>query len=465
MNSIYKRVISLFFVAVFFACAADVGATERLQRSLIPMSEPKSNETFPDFSTTFFPCAYNNNGRNVADELFWLSDSGLPITPEQQVLLTNVTQMPCCEVGYALDNMSGSQYASLCLSSELSTRRFARRLYDPVRTFLSLDPICDVEGGCCPQGITFWGEGGASFACFGNTHQSCGFKNRGYQVTFGAQMVENRDYLGGLAFTYEHTDTNFHIQGTGKTDTFLGAVYGAYRFCDFYLLGDGILGGSVNKVKRSFLVGPQHYFENGEPQSFQCMLSLELGKDFYCSKMLIQPFFGLEGGYYFYKHFKERGEDPLVLNFHRRYYGTFDTRIGVHLSSNELLSGLYVGVDLAWQYRCTQFNGFLDGRFVDAVDHELEEQQDQREEQVKETIKNNPMLKHRKNRQPQWHRHHQSQVFYRTSAMKLDPNSFTAALNLEQEFCDNWTIFVSGNWQQWQNACAYDALAGISFSW
>ena len=352
MNSLYKAVVAVLFFAI-----AGLGAYE----PLIPLPESESNP--------YYPCVYNSNGRNVADELVWLMDSGLPIPGRQEQLLTNISQLPCHELGYVFDNMSGSQYASLCLSSELSTRQFARRLYDPVRAFLTMDPICDVEGGCCPQGVSLWAEGGASFACFGNTRQACGFKNRGYQIS-GGQTVLDEDYLIGAAVSYEHTETKFHINGNGQTDTILGAAYGAYRFCDFYLLGDGILGGSVNKVKRSVLVGPQGYYERGGPQSFQCLLSVELGKDIYCSKVLIQPFFGLEGGYYFYKHFKERGDEGLVLSFHRRYYGTFDTRLGVILSSTKLLTGLYVGVDLAWQYRCTQLNGYLDGRFVDAIDHE-----------------------------------------------------------------------------------------------
>ena len=77
----------------------------------------------------------------------------------------------------------------------------------------------------------------------------------------------------------------------------------------------------------------------------------------------------------------------------------------------------------------------------------------------------NPLNKHRRGGNRQWHPHHQSQIFYRTHAMHLDPNSFTAAVNLEQEFCNNWTVYTTFNWQQWQNACAYDALAGVSFSW
>lgn len=407
---------------------------------------------YPLSLNPYLPSAYNSNGRGVAQELYSLMQSNIGPNGQQEALLARVDAISSEDLGVVLDDMSGSQYACLLLSTELSTRQFSRRLYDPMREFLALNPLCD-EADPCYCGFTLWEDAGTTYGRFNDTDQSKGFKTRGYQVTVGAQMAHEVSWVAGTAFSYEHTNSGFRAGGTGNTKSFFGGVYGATRFCNFYLMGNGILAGSVSNVRRCVSVGPRNYAEKGKPESFQGLLYAELGRDFRCGTVAVQPFFGLEGGYYFYKHFHEYGDEPLDLKFHRRRYGTFDMRLGVHLVSQDLWEGFFCGVDLAWQYRCTAFNGFLDTRFVDSVVRE-------KEEKIIVTAPNGAQRRIRRA-----HKKYPSETYYRTNAMNLTPNSVTTALNVEQELFDNWSVFATGNWQQWSNACAYDVLAGIGYTW
>lgn len=386
------------------------------------------NNVYLDYRPTFLSCATNQNGRNVAEQLFLITNPDA----DETLFLNAITSLNCEDIGIALDLLSGSQYSELLLSTELSTHQFVRRLYDPLRTFLAkdltcCDPCCD-PCACCNNGFEVWVEGGGTHSRFKSSHEGHGFKNKGWQVTAGAQMAScDNTWVGGAAITYEHTNADFNFGGTANTKTILGGLYGAYRMCDFYLLGDIVFGGSQSKLKRDFFISTDEFFERGKPEALQGIIYAEFGKDFrYCS-FLIQPFLGLEGGYYSYKRFSEDGDEPVDLHFNKRSYGTFDTRLGVHLVADEIVCGLFVGIDLAWQYRCTENNNYLEASFFDSV---------------------SPFGGN-----------------FRVHGSKLDPNSFEAALNIEQKIGENWSVFASGYWQQWSKANAYDLLAGVSMSW
>ena len=189
-------------------------------------------------------------------------------------------------------------------------------------------------------------------------------------------------------------------------------------------MGDLVLGGSQTELKRNVYFGDLGFHERGKPEAFQGILYGEIGYDFrYCS-FLVQPFLGLEGGYYSWKSTHD-GDDFARLKLKERNYGTFDTRLGAHFVLDETeCYGLFVGVDLAWQYRCSPTNTFVDVEFEDFGSG--------------------------------FHSH----------GINLDQSSFDAALNIEQQVGNNWSVFASGYWQQWSsNSYAYDILAGFTYSW
>lgn len=410
--------------------------------TLTPTIVYEGNDVLLDFQNPFLGCAYDYNGQNVAQQLFSIQNPNA----DEDTLLMEITSLECEDIGRALDDLSGSQYADLLLSNELSTRQFVRRLYDPLRTFLAKDLSCIDTECCCDQGLEAWIEAGGLQSNFkgkaigqkrqqhyhipgeekkeekhkSNKH---GFRNYGYEITAGVQMECENTWVGGLALSYEHTNSKYHHGGDGKTNIFMGGLYGAYRVCDFYMMGNFVIGGSETTLKRNFSIGDEEYDETGKPKNLQGIIYVELGRDFRYSSFLIQPFLGLQGGYFSYRRIREKGDEPVALEFKKRNYGTFDTRLGVHLGMDEVSSGLFMGIDLAWQYRCTELNNYLDAEFVDFGNR------------------------------------------FRLNGVDLNANSFEAAVNLEQVFCDNWSIYMTGYWQQWSNSNAYDILGGVSYKW
>jgi autotransporter-associated beta strand protein len=405
-----------------------------------------NNRVLLDYQAPFFACADSANGQEVALQLFTITNPNA----QEAVFLNAITSLTCPDIGIALDELSGARYAEFLGLAELSTHQFTRRLYDPVRQFLAKDPCaCCDPYDCCNQGIEVWVEGGGSQFRVNRSHHHHsdsdgdsddtsvsgahhGFKSNGWQVSAGIQMASNTDWLIGAALCYEHTtldfghdvfSNGFENHHSGNTKTIFGALYGAYRMCDFYVMGDLVLGGSQGELKRDYFIGTDEFFGRAKPEAFQGILYAELGYDFrYCS-FVVTPFLGLEGGYYSFKKFGEGDDFVTNLHFKERSYGTFDTRLGVHLIADDLCSGLFVGVDLAWQYRCTENNNFFDANFVGL------------------------------------------ETDFRTHGSRLDPNSFEAALNIEQSICDGWSVFASGYWQQWSRANAWDLLAGVSYAW
>jgi outer membrane autotransporter protein len=324
----------------------------------------------------------------------------------------------------ALSIEGGSQYPQLLLTTELSTHQFVRHLYDPVRTFLA-DDICEMSCECCEcdHDIKLWVESGGGHSLFKSSCRAHGCKNNGFQVFAGAHVASCYNWLAGAALTYDHTNTHFNGGGSGNTNTVLGGLYGAYRFKDFYFLGDVVFGGGQSKVKRDFFVGDIEYFESGKPEALQGIVYAEFGKEFRFSLLVLQPFVGIEGGYFSYKHFRESGDLPMSLDINKRSYGTFDTRLGFHCIFDKLICGFFLGVDLAWQYRVTELNNYRVGTFGEFGEE------------------------------------------FCLRGSHLDANSFEAAVNLEQKIGDNWSIYATGNWQQWSNAYVYDILGGVAFLW
>lgn len=388
---------------------------------IIPVITYDSNDVYLSFQEPFLGCACNSNGRHVAEQLFTITNPNA----EEQFLLSAITSLSCPDIGSALNALSGAPYAEQLIGTEIATHQFVRRLYDPLRAFLYKNPRCyECE---CNKGIETWVEVGGIHSNFKPKHH-CGCSNKlktnGYQISAGAQTECDHKWAVGAALSYEHTTSKFHHKGSASTKTVLGALYGTYRMCKYYIMGDLVIGGNTAKLNRHFKIGNAKFSQKGRPEALQGILYGEFGYDFrYCS-LLVQPFFGLEGGCFNYKHFSEHRHNIARLRFKKKNYGTFDTRLGVHLSTDELACGLFIGIDLAWQCRTTELKNSLKAEFAKfGTDFALHK-------------------------------------------TKLNRNSFEAALNLEQKIDDRWSIYATGFWQQWQsNSYAYDILGGISYSW
>jgi len=376
------------------------------------------NDVLLDFQSAFFAATTNSNQRHVAEQLATITD---PTTAES-TLLTNLLSLPVGEMQLALDQLSGFQYAQMMNATEWSNDEFIRRLYDPLRPFLTTSPCC--YSPCnCDDNFEFWVEGSALKSRIQNTNAAYGYKNSGYEVGFGVQFNQSACWAFGAAVTYEKGNLHYKIGGHGKTNTVLGALYGAYRDDDFYVLGDLVLGGSANKVSRSFSIDDVDYDGHGKPKAFQGALYVESGMNFMCEDFLVQPFLGFEGGYYNFYSFNETGTAPVALGFGHRSYGTVDSRLGVHLSSGQYNCGFSIGLDLAWQCR-------------------LSELQDHRKTFFEEFG-----------------------TEFVVDGSHINRNSLEASINLNQRVNECWGFYLTGNGRFWNKAYAYDLVGGINVNW
>lgn len=389
--------------------------------SIVPILTYDANNVYLDYQTPFFALAENRNELNVAIQLASITDP----TAAETTLLTNLTALSTDDIVTALDNLSGSQYVGIQGATELMTQRFVRRLYNPVRTMISTVDSC----GCPPNFPcgTVWADGSGQRTTFDGNHNAHGFKVSGYEVSGGIQGMVCYDTLLGAAVTYDSEHYNFNIGGSsGKNQSILGAVYALYRPSEFYLLGDLVFGGSRGKVHREFSVGPVVYDESARPKSYEGILYVEGGFDYVvdcqCVPLLIQPFLGLEGGYYHYKGFSESGTDPVQLAFNKKSYGTFDTRLGAHFSTT-CQDGWLFALDLAWKYRWTNLENSRTVFFEE---------------------------------------------FGSAFALQggdVDRNAFDGSINITKQITDVWGVYVTASGQKWSNANSYNIIGGLTASW
>jgi autotransporter-associated beta strand protein len=383
---------------------------------LVPELTYDSGNVYLDFRNPFRATAYNHNGRAVADQLFTITD---PDDAEAEMLF-NITALPPEEIGVVLDLMSGSQYSVLLLANEASTHQFSKRLYDPIRSFVTADPCADWNFTL--GGVTTWIEGGGIFSNFSSSLQAHGFRANGYQVTGGIQSYVTPSTVVGAALTYEHSQTRFYSVGTGDIDAFMGALYAAYRRDESYLFGNILFGANRCSVHRFVEIDPVLYTEEGKPHALQGLIYGEYGRDFRFGWLLLQPFVGVEADYYSYQSFNETGDAPLSLRFSERSYGSVDTRLGIHILTPGYCDVVF-GLDLAWNYRCTPLNNFRYGEFVSFGDS------------------------------------------FQILGSNLNASSFEATLNYEERLSECWSIFATGYWQQWSNGSVSGGLGGIAFRW
>jgi len=385
---------------------------------ITPVLKYVGNNVLLDFRPGFLAVAKNLNEFHVVEQLESISDP----TSDQAILLNNITSLTGIEIQQALEEMSGSQYAQINNMIELSNHQFIRRLYDPLRPFLTTGP-CSYLSCNCEDEIDFWVDASGLTSRVFNTQSAYGFKNNGYEVGLGAQIIPDPYWIFGAAVNYEYGKIDYNIEGDGEINTLLGAFYGAYRDVDFYVVGDLVMGGSSGRVNRSFNIGPVLYSEKGNPKSFQGALYVEGGMNFLCDGVIFQPFVGFEFGYYHPHKLRESGSDPVALNFSISSYGTIDSRLGLHFTSPFPDSGFSFALDLAWVSR---LNDLQDHRIVRFFDFGKA---------------------------------------FRSYGSNVRRNSFDGSINLTQIINDQWSLYATGSGEFWSKSCAYDLTGGISFSW
>lgn len=377
--------------------------------------------------------AETDNEHAVASQLTSTSNAAL----DQLIVLSN-TSSSLDDALTALNQMSGEQYTNSLLISEIATRQFIRRLYNPLRTLMVATSCCPqpCEDVCnfnrcgfplnpwvsdCSTNLDYWMEMGGGRSFFGHDHNAHGAKVNTYEITLGAQMTLDQCWTMGLAGGYEYDNIHYNVGGSGKNNMGLIGLYGLFRPCGYYVLADLAVDFNFSKVKRNINIGTLNFKARSKPHSRQGTFYIEAGKDFSCRSVLVQPFVGFEVTHYTGKKVSETSAAPFNLNIGRHLHTNAYSRVGVHLSAAEKCWAL--NFDFGWQYRLTSFRNTVQARFRDFGSR------------------------------------------FTVHGISIPRNSLDAALNLSTIICDRWELFAEISGEGWSKSSTYSVLAGVKTSW
>lgn len=366
--------------------------------------------------------AQTSNQRQVAQQLASIK---MP-TPLQEAILEELVSLSPDQFRRALDQMSGQQYVNTILAAEFINRQFIRRLYDPLRSILVTNPYSQPCCCCCDVGYgTFdpWiSISNAQLSVNGNRNAK-GFRLSDNEVSVGAQGTFWDLWTIGTAVSFGKNQVKYSIGGGSRNHVALGAVYWLFRPKPFYFLGDVVLGRSANKITRRINVGAIHLKARSTMKISQGTMYFELGRDYSCEVMLLQPFVGLELGHYRYNGLSEKCAQPLNLELGKKSQSLAYTRVGVHLTSSPIPCGLSMAIDIAWQYRLNDFDNGINVRFLEFGDT------------------------------------------FAVKGYDLEHNCIEGAISLTQEMDCGWEIFGEIGGEYWGRAGSYSLLLGLKAEW
>ena len=381
-------------------------------------------DVFLTIQTAIDRAATTCNQRVVANQL----DSIVDPNAEESLLLSEITSLSLADARIALDSLTGQEHTDDLFTTEIVNRQFIRRLYDPLRSIVTTQPYyhdyCDSYYNTCCEEFTFWAEGGAGQTTLNNSKNAYGFCQDGYQVTAGTQTTVCCDWTLGAAGSYEYDRLKYKNCGSGNSKTWLVGLYGLYRPSCYYALMDFAYSQSYNTVKRFVQVGELQQHVNSKPEISQFTVYGEVGVDWKVGpSFLIQPFAGLEVGSYWRDRVVEENAAGWELIVNKRDRGTVNSRLGVHMTANDLPCYISMSADLAWNKRLTNSNNAVSERFVQFGDN------------------------------------------FNINGVGLDRNSLDYALTLSTAPCDGWRLYVEGFGEVWNRANTYSLLGGVEFTW
>jgi hypothetical protein len=332
-------------------------ATTTINPFLVPNLSYDPNNAYAILNTNFLGFAETNSELNVAAQIDSITN---PNTDLQSVLHDLVGLTPA-GLNYALDQLSGQQYTSIFQVSQLSTRRFLRDLMVPFRLNVLTD--CEQPRSCCGE-IEFWEDLQYGRTFVRGDHEAKGYRLHNIDFAIGAQMPLDECWNVGVAAFYEHDHIHYQLGGSARVNTILGAVYGGYQDEYFYALGDLLVGYSHFKLKRDIdFTASIDRTAHSRPKVYDVTFYTEGGINFFeCNNYYLQPFVGLEFGWYRHNHFSENGANSIDLSVKSKDCFNFDSRLGLRISTI-LPWDLIFNAEAAWQYRCNQNDNKVRVRF------------------------------------------------------------------------------------------------------
>jgi autotransporter-associated beta strand protein len=369
------------------------------------------NNVFLTINSALINAASSCNQYGVARNL----DNLTNLSAAQALLISAIANLPLRQARSALESLSGFQYTNGVWATEVTTRRFLRRLYDPLRPIVS---SCDC---CCPD-WTIWLEGGYGFT---NLHKKTAHKLHmdSYQVTGGIQKTFCCDFTVGLAGSYEYDHMKYR-HGDGHRNSGYASLYGLYRPCCFYGLVDFVYGYSADHVNRKIHAGNVRYRAHGNPHLNLFAFYGEFGFDWCACDLLIQPFLGVQVDRNWRGHIRENDANGFGLNLEKHNWTEASTRLGVHITYCDICDYFNASLDLAWDEMWTSDHNSTRGRFK------------------------------------------QFGNSYRICGNTLDRASFDYALTLSSScFCDCLTGYLELGGEVWGHANTFNVILGVEYNW
>lgn len=306
------------------------------------------NDVFLVLRPHFTGAGGSSNQQNVAAQL----DSITNPTAAEIALLSSIGLLPTLEqIRNALSQLSGEQYTSFLSLSELSGRRFIRELYDPLR-YNALYTDCWYA---FTNDIATWFDFQGGRRLQRGDHNAEGFAGYYYDFAFGAQKYFEGNWTVGTGISYEFNRLAYRLGGDSVWNTIQAALYWMYNDPLYYALSDIIFGWSNVGISRRIHFGSTDLTSSGSTNLFQGIVYGEVGVNLHSECILIQPFIGLEAGYYGFNGITESGAGVANLTIASHAVGSTFSRVGVHITPELpqciLWDGFYWSLDVAWLHR------------------------------------------------------------------------------------------------------------------
>ena len=387
---------------------------------LVPTLEYDAHDVYLTLNTGFEAFAENSNEYEVALQL----DSIFNPSDDLQFLLQNLVSLSPRELNHALDELSGEQYATLLEISQQSSRRFLRDLYGPLLFGRDIVAEC-CEEECCERGwcdnVEIWQTVHYGQSYLKNDREGKGYKARNIDAALGVQFDLENCWKAGVAAFYENDHVNFHLDGRARVNIIRAALYGIYQNECYYGLADAVFGYGHYNVKRHIHFAEIDLKPHSTPKIYDGTFYLEGGFNYCLAECVqLQPFFGVEAGYYWQNEFKEKGGYPVDLKGKSKNLWNCDTRLGLRVMAT-LPCDIQFSADAAWQHWYTEHDNTVHVHFREFG----------RE--------------------------------FRVKGPKFKRNLVDGSIYLGKTFCDKLTVFARAFGERSENYSNYSASIGFDF--